>query len=615
MADPIFSPDGKWLWTGTEWIPSPPSNDPPTMETPEVVDIVAAELGITTDELRERARFFDLNQDGVVQRDELEVAAQSIVNPIPDITAPIEEDDVEAQLAAIEATEEARLAEYGAAHEAHLVELRTQVKQPPSTLPAPLPLIPPPVVDAYPLSHPGLYGNSMATTSVNRRRNSKTFTALMVYGTLVTVLIVSIIILLSTVSDIPSSSIWLSGGDSDGDGINDDEDAFPYDEDEWADLDGDGIGDNADKDDDGDGVLDDEDVNDRVDTALKIDFTSFTPIEQMDYFDNQAEIYICLYLDDISLGCAPGDGYYWPMETGETYDDLDYQFFTDLADDDRYHDFTITAWDSDAFDDDKMDINPNSEWNSFLFTYDSLLETINTTNSASGEGDGTGWDGELIFSTEPFDIRVQRFSVYEWDFKGSSYSLKSSLNYDDYSYFRNLDHRVYDNDDYQRFVTPNEQYVIEFASELKDMALSNGYSSQLEMAEFIYAFVGDIQYEYDIDAMGENEYPKYPIEMLWMGSGDCEDAASLYVSLTEAIGYDSVFMLGKVKQSENEDWGGHAWAAIHIPNHSGDGWYGPGSKSDIPFYFVETTAHYDGTSEIGRNPWYDTEVEGMYDIE
>lgn len=24
MADPIFSPDGKWMWSGTEWIPAPP---------------------------------------------------------------------------------------------------------------------------------------------------------------------------------------------------------------------------------------------------------------------------------------------------------------------------------------------------------------------------------------------------------------------------------------------------------------------------------------------------------------------------------------------------------------------------------------------------------------
>tara|TARA_B110000881_G_C18470673_1_gene461184 strand:+ start:113 stop:829 length:717 start_codon:yes stop_codon:yes gene_type:complete len=27
MADPIFSPDGKWMWAGNEWIPAPPGMD------------------------------------------------------------------------------------------------------------------------------------------------------------------------------------------------------------------------------------------------------------------------------------------------------------------------------------------------------------------------------------------------------------------------------------------------------------------------------------------------------------------------------------------------------------------------------------------------------------
>ena len=47
--------------------------------------------------------------------------------------------------------------------------------------------------------------------------------------------------------------------DTDGDGVPDDEDAFPDDPTEWDDTDGDGIGNNADPDDDGDGVPDDED--------------------------------------------------------------------------------------------------------------------------------------------------------------------------------------------------------------------------------------------------------------------------------------------------------------------------------------------------------------------
>ena len=54
---------------------------------------------------------------------------------------------------------------------------------------------------------------------------------------------------------------WALSGfvrDSDGDGFRDDNDAFPYDSEEWSDNDEDGIGDNADPDDDNDGLTDTE---------------------------------------------------------------------------------------------------------------------------------------------------------------------------------------------------------------------------------------------------------------------------------------------------------------------------------------------------------------------
>ena len=28
MADPIYSPDGKFMWSGSEWIPAPPTSEP-----------------------------------------------------------------------------------------------------------------------------------------------------------------------------------------------------------------------------------------------------------------------------------------------------------------------------------------------------------------------------------------------------------------------------------------------------------------------------------------------------------------------------------------------------------------------------------------------------------
>ena len=402
--------------------------------------------------------------------------------------------------------------------------------------------------------------------------------------------------------------------DDDGDGISDVVDHFPLDSSEWADFDEDGIGDNADIDDDNDGVVDSLDVNDYADVALKLTYDYFTVLLDMDYWDSQSETYICLYLEGENMGCEPSvGGDYWIMETDTKYS-LPSTYHLDLSELESTHLIQICAWDKDALDDDRIDINPLSSNN----CYNEYVDITNSigyadTITASGVGDGAGYDGELIFSYELIDFRNQLFSNFQWEYSSSSYSLDWSLDYDTYSYYKNLDHTVNSWDDYQYYSTPNAQYVIDLANELERLAQGFGYTSDLEKAEFILAFVRAIPYQYDIDGMGVSEYPKYPIEMLWEGAGDCEDAAALYISLMEAIGYDAVLILLEVKQDADDDsWGGHAMPAIHIPNHSGQGFYGSGAKSEIPFYFAEATG---GTGPIGEDSWYDRQNEEIYDVE
>ena len=416
--------------------------------------------------------------------------------------------------------------------------------------------------------------------------------------------------------------------DMDGDGYGDNmlgynPDIFPNDPNEWADSDGDGIGDNTDGDDDNDLVPDVDDLNPDRDAAVFLNLTQFTVYEYMDYFDSYAEVYLCVYVNSFEQGCIPDQSSYWSLETGTTYA-LDTSYFIDLDESVRYHSIEIYAWDSDVWDDDLIDISPDPDWSSHLFVYDSVLSIQGGTYLADGTVDSTGWDGVLEFTMEPFDNRNYRGHEFVWDYAGSEYSLLWSLDYTTYAQSRALPHDIDWSgaseladvvDQYASFAVTDEAYVVDLATELKNMAIENGHTSELEIAEFIYAFVGDIQYQLDSIEHGDREYPKFPIEMLWEQNGDCEDAAILYISLTESIGYDAALMIGEVKSSSDEDWGGHAWAVIYVPNHSGDGWYGTGSKSDVPFYFVEATAHYDGTSTVGRNPWYDVQNHGFHDVE
>jgi hypothetical protein len=83
-------------------------------------------------------------------------------------------------------------------------------------------------------------------------------------------LIAGVIGLIVIIAAIAGSVFMISSSpDSDGDGVPDDEDAFPNDPNDWKDTDGDGIGNNADTDDDGDGVPD-------VDDAFPEDSTEST---------------------------------------------------------------------------------------------------------------------------------------------------------------------------------------------------------------------------------------------------------------------------------------------------------------------------------------------------
>ena len=413
--------------------------------------------------------------------------------------------------------------------------------------------------------------------------------------------------------------------DDDGDGFYDSIDLFPLDSSEWSDFDGDGIGDNADPDDDDDGVLDSVDSNDYADTGFILTFDTIRINEQMDYFDNYGEIYICFHWNydylqswtpmDYIYSCTPSDGH-WTLEDYTTYDISAYSVFIDLPEQHGSHSFGMSVWDADSWEDDPVDINPSSDYNFYYFEYSSQ-STNQISYSADGAGDGQGWDGVLTFSIQPTDVRTHGNREFTWEYDGLTWSYDSDLSYSTYTYFRDLDHSVDYNDisTYARFSTPSEQYVIDLATELENMAIQNGYTTDLEIAEFIYAFVGAIEYQFDIEAMGQNEYPKFPIEMLWHQAGDCEDAATLYISLVESIGFDAMLMVGLVKQNSEEDWVGHAWAVIYIPDHSGDGWYGIGSKSSLPFYFVEATGYNDGYSYIGDNPWYDVTDYSMYDVE
>ena len=81
MSSGNVSPDGKWLWNGTEWIPAPPVTSPEVVQTAiPIIENTAQQYNLNVEELKTNTASFDLNQDQYLSPHEVELSAQSLVN-------------------------------------------------------------------------------------------------------------------------------------------------------------------------------------------------------------------------------------------------------------------------------------------------------------------------------------------------------------------------------------------------------------------------------------------------------------------------------------------------------------------------------------------------------
>lgn len=103
-----------------------------------------------------------------------------------------------------------------------------------------------------------------------------------------------------------------------------------------------------------------------------------------------------------------------------------------------------------------------------------------------------------------------------------------------------------------------------------------GYSA-FDIVECAIVFAQSIPYTTDADTKGKSEYPRFPIETVVDGSGDCEDHAILLAAVNTALGYDTIL--------------------LNFPTHIAVGIAGdpsiPGTYYEYRgkrFYYVETTS-------------------------
>ncbi len=183
-------------------------------------------------------------------------------------------------------------------------------------------------------------------------------------------------------------------------------------------------------------------------------------------------------------------------------------------------------------------------------------------------------DYSIINSLETNKVTVHYSWKSYYGKQSASWDLKVDENL--YEYFSGLP-RYYHTEDYDKYINDpaNARMIDRVATGLEHLGDDRGYS-QAEVAREAMAFCQAMTYEYDLDEDGNKiEWPKYPIETLYDGGGDCEDTSILLAGLISRLGYGVALI----------DLDGHM--AIGVKGSDLGGTYF--THDGVKYYYVETT--------------------------
>ncbi|HUS78544.1 MAG TPA: hypothetical protein VM050_07775 [Patescibacteria group bacterium] len=128
---------------------------------------------------------------------------------------------------------------------------------------------------------------------------------------------------------------------------------------------------------------------------------------------------------------------------------------------------------------------------------------------------------------------------FAWNYGGKTWATSLFIPQQLYDYYSNKT-RV-PTEDYSVYVTHpiDDEYLFIIANIFESISLGEGYT-EIEQAELVISFVQSLPYSFDNVSTGFDDYPRYPIETLVVGGGDCEDSSILTSALMDTMGYDLV---------------------------------------------------------------------------
>lgn len=165
---------------------------------------------------------------------------------------------------------------------------------------------------------------------------------------------------------------------------------------------------------------------------------------------------------------------------------------------------------------------------------------------------------------------------HSWTYKDATWTWTFEVEKRMYEYYRY--ERIHLSDDYNRYVfSEYDRWCIRnLVAAFRQAGEKAGYTDYDNVCNAV-CFVQSLDYVFDADSRGEEDYVRYPVETLVDGEGDCEDASVLLAAILDEMGYGVVL--------------------LRYPEHLALGVSGVGGSDGVFFpyggshyYYLETTA-------------------------
>ena len=172
---------------------------------------------------------------------------------------------------------------------------------------------------------------------------------------------------------------------------------------------------------------------------------------------------------------------------------------------------------------------------------------------------------------------------FAWVYGGKTWAFSLYIPEHLYIYYGNKT-RV-PTEDYSVYVTHpyDDEYLSTILEEFDEIVLEEGYDEN-QRINLVVAFIQSLPYATDDVSTAFDEYPRYPLETLVEGGGDCEDTSILASALLDPLGFDVVLI----------SLPGHVAVGVAVDAY-GAYWLHEGTQ----YFYVETTGE---GWEIGELP-------------